>query len=161
MALQEPILVRLRPSTVGFGSGLIVAGAVVVGQWLFNDALGFHRFYGIGFVGPVIGFGVTAALVTTIQVRARQRRRARMARAQVVADCNHEIRNALQAMVGVQYPNDKVEIIQEAVARIDWALRDLLPHVQDEDGPTAGPRWNVQGDRLKVKNQTSRGRTIA
>jgi len=88
-------------------------------------------------VGPVVSFAVTAALVSSLQLSAHQRRRARMARARVVADCNHEIRNALQAMVGLQYPKESVEQIQAAVRRIDWALRDLLPHVQDDEAEPA------------------------
>jgi len=127
----------LSAQAVGLGCGIIVAAAVVLGQLLVNVYLGVHRLHGIGFVGPVVSFAVTAALVSSLQLSAHQRRRARMARARVVADCNHEIRNALQAMVGLQYPKESVEQIQAAVRRIDWALRDLLPHVQDDEAEPA------------------------
>jgi len=147
-------LARLSPPTVGLGCGFIVGMAVVVGQWLFNY-FGFRRIHGIGIVGPIISFVVASMLVGTLQLRALQRRRARLARAQVVADCNHEIRNALQAMVGLHYPQEGVEQIQAAVRRIDWALRDLLPHVQDDDEEQRHPPlWEIQSGRLRVKGHS-------
>jgi penicillin V acylase-like amidase (Ntn superfamily) len=68
-----------------------------------------------------------------------------------VADCNHEIRNALQSMAGLSYPQASVEQIRAAVKRIDGALRDLLPQVQDEDG--AALQWEIHQGRLTVKDR--------
>src|ERR1700751_3887527 len=58
-------LAKLSPQIIGLGCGIIVGTAVIVGQWLFNGYFGFHRVHGIGFVGPIISFAVTAALVST------------------------------------------------------------------------------------------------
>ena len=94
-------------------------------------------------------------LVYIIRFRAQQRRKARLARAQIVADCNHEIRNALQSMVGLNYPQESVAQIEAAVKRIDGALRDLLPHLEDDDAEGGGkaPKWEIHEGRLKVKDQ--------
>lgn len=141
----------LRPSLIALGCAGVVALATIAGQWVVNVYLGFHRVHGIGFVGPTISFVVTGVLVSIIEFRALQRRKARLARAQVVADCNHEIRNALQSMVGLSYPHESVEQIRAAVRRIDWALRDLLPQVQDDD--TAALQWEIHQGKLTVKDR--------
>lgn len=140
----------LRPSLIALACAGVVALTTIAGQWIFNVYLGFHRIHGIGLVGPTISFFVTGVLVSIIEFRARQRRKASLARAQVVADCNHEIRNALQSMVGLSYPQDGVEQIRAAVKRIDWALRDLLPQFQDDD--SAALQWEIHQGRLRVKD---------
>lgn len=137
-----------RPLLVGMGYGLAVATATMVGQWIFNVRLGIPRLHGIGLVGPIISFVVTGLLVGILVFRGQQRREARLARAQVVADCNHEIRNALQTLVALHYPQESLEQIRAAVRRIDWALRDLLPRLQDEVAP---PGWEIVNGRLHVQ----------
>lgn len=126
-------LLPVRQLLIAFVCASLVACSAIAGQWLFNVRLGFARWHGIGLVGPVISFLVTGVLVAIIEFRAQQRRKARLARAQVVADCNHEIRNALQSTVGLNYPQESVVQIQAAVRRIDGALRDLLPQVEDDE----------------------------
>ena len=143
----------IRPLLIAFGCAALVSASAIGGQWVFNVYLGFPRPHGIGLVGPTISFLVTAVLVCIIQFRARQRRKARLARAQIVADCNHEIRNALQCMVGLHYPRGNVAQIEAAVKRIDGALRDLLPHLEDDNADDGGgaPKWEIHQGRLKVK----------
>jgi hypothetical protein len=145
----------VRPLLIAFGCAALVAASAIAGQWVFNVYLGFPRPHGIGLVGPTISFFVTAVLVYIIRFRAQQRRKARLARAQIVADCNHEIRNALQCMVGLNYPRESVAQIEVAVKRIDGALRDLLPHLEDDDadGDGKAPKWEIHEGRLKVKDQ--------
>ena len=142
----------LRQVLVSLGCAALVAGSAIAGQWLLNVRLGWPRIHGIGLVGPIISFVVTAVLVSVIQFRAQQRRKARLARSQVVADCNHEIRNALQSMIGLQYPQENLAQIQAAVKRIDNALRDLLPRVHDGDDlpPT---QWEIHQGRLRVNER--------
>jgi len=147
----------VRPLLIAFGCAALVAASVIAGQWVFNVYLAFPRVRGIGQVGPTISFLATAVLVSIIQFRAQQRRKARLARARIVADCNHEIRNALQSMVGLNYPKESVEQIDAAVKRIDSALRDLLPHLEDEDDDADGDgrpgNWEIHQGRLRVKDQ--------
>jgi hypothetical protein len=142
-----------RQLLIAFGCATLVAASAIAGQWVFNVHLGFSRLHGIGLVGPTITFLVTAVLVSIIQFRAQQRRKARLARAQIVADCNHEIRNALQSMVGLNYPKESVEQIEAAVKRIDSALRDLLPHLEDDDADGNAGNWEIHHGRLRVKDQ--------
>lgn len=59
--------------------------------------------------------------------------------ASVIADLNHHIRNALQVIVyrteldlhGVP----ELQEIRNAVDRIDWALREILPHGAESSAP--------------------------
>jgi hypothetical protein len=146
----NPAFSRLRPSLIALVCASLVATAAILGQWVINVYFGFRRVHGIGLVGPTISFVVTGVLVSIIEFRAEQRRKARLARAQVVADCNHEIRNALQSMVGLSYAQESVDQIRDAVNRIDWALRDLLPRVQDDDGKP--PQWEIHQGRLTIKD---------
>ena len=145
----------VRPLLIAFGCAALVSASAIAGQWVFNVYLGFPRPRGIGLVGLTITFLVTGVLVSIIQFRAQQRRKARLARARLVADCNHEIRNALQSMVGLNYPKESVEQIEAAVKRIDSALRDLLPHLEDDDADGDGrpENWEIQQGRLRVKDQ--------
>jgi hypothetical protein len=128
----------VRPLLIAFGCAAVVATSAIAGQWVINVYLEIPRLRGIGLVGPTISFVVTAVLVYIIQFRAQQRRKARLARAQIVADCNHEIRNALQCMVGLNYAQESVAQIEAAVKRIDGTLRDLLPHLEDDDADGDG-----------------------
>jgi hypothetical protein len=137
---------------MGLACGTAVATAVMAGQWLLNVRLGFARFHGIGLVGPIVSFVVTTLLVGMLVYSGQQRRRARLARAQVVADCNHEIRNALQTLVALHYPQESLDQIRSAVQRIDWALRDLLPRIQDEESNAPLPHWDIQNGRLQVRS---------
>lgn len=138
-----------RQVLIALWGALLVAVSAIAGQWVLNVQLGFPRFHGIGLVGPIISFLVTFALLIVIRLRAQQRRKARLARAQIVADCNHEIRNALQAMVGLNYPHESMAQIDAAVRRIDSALRDLLPQLEDEDGSPG--QWEIEDGHLRVK----------
>jgi hypothetical protein len=142
----------LRQLLVAFACAALVAASAIAGQWVLNVRLALPRFHGIGLVGPSISFVVTFALVTTIRLRAQRRRKSRLARAQIVADCNHEIRNALQSMVGLNYRQEGVAQIDAAVRRIDGALRDLLPHLEDDDiEGDIRANWEIEDGRLKVR----------
>ena len=56
----------------------------------------------------------------------------------IVADMNHHIRNALQVIVSRSVlsiaDSNAIEDIRQAVRRIDWCLREILPNA---DGTTA------------------------
>jgi signal transduction histidine kinase len=142
-----------RQVLIAFWCATLVALSAVAGQWVLNVRLAFPRFNGIGLVGPTVSFIVTFGLVLMIRLRAQQRRKARLARAQIVADCNHEIRNALQAMIGLNYQHESVAQIEAAVRRIDNALRDLLPQLEDEDSSALRETWEIEDGKLKVKER--------
>jgi hypothetical protein len=60
----------------------------------------------------------------------RERHRLTVARMQVIAEMNHHIRNALSPIslsMDVTENQQLNHVISEAVDRIDWALREILP----------------------------------
>ena len=62
----------------------------------------------------------------------RSRRKQVLRRLETIADMNHHIRNALQVIAGSHYLGDHekaVAAIEDAVERIQWALREVLPKV--------------------------------
>ena len=79
----------------------------------------------------------------------QNRRRLVQARLEVIADMNHHIRNALQILSygTAKHGNEKeTEMMREAIQRIQWALREVLPgylpepHIPHEAAPpSTGP----------------------
>ncbi|MFZ1928997.1 MAG: hypothetical protein WAU50_07670 [Candidatus Sulfotelmatobacter sp.] len=73
---------------------------------------------------------VVSCLVAKLVHMSRERHRLVMARMQVIAEMNHHIRNALSPVALSLDATDNQalnHIIGEAVDRIDWALREILP----------------------------------
>jgi hypothetical protein len=74
---------------------------------------------------------VAAALVFVIQRQQDRELRRQRQSAAVIEQMNHHIRNALQVIVARASLNHDTEPelrqIDDAVARIDWALREILP----------------------------------
>lgn len=71
-----------------------------------------------------------AALIVAILVFLFERRRSRelAEKLNTIALMNHHIRNALQVIVNSSPPAEEAtRRIRDAVARIDWALREVLP----------------------------------
>lgn len=67
----------------------------------------------------------------------RHRERELMRRLQVIELMNHHVRNALQPVMYLPYSDDQqqqLNMIRDAVHRIDWALREILPG-SSEGGP--------------------------
>lgn len=78
---------------------------------------------------------IAAALVYVMSLRERQREEYVECRLKVIADMNHHIRNALQVISYYGRKGDKPEArIIEAVERIQWALREVLPQLPDSPG---------------------------
>ncbi len=88
--------------------------------------------------------GIFAALILffVLQHRDTQRELIRQKQyAAIIADLNHHIRNAMQVIVyrtelGLQGIPELQEI-REAVNRIDWALREILPRAGSPEPSTA------------------------
>jgi hypothetical protein len=81
---------------------------------------------------------VAAALVFLIQRQQDRELRRQRQSAAVIEQMNHHIRNALQVIVARasldHEAKPELQQINEAVARIDWALREILPS-SASDGP--------------------------
>jgi hypothetical protein len=80
--------------------------------------------------------GAAAALVFVLAVRGRQRAAFVSSRMRVIAEMNHHIRNALQV---IQYTSlttqseAEMTAMKQAVQRITWALREVLPQMLHEE----------------------------
>ena len=75
---------------------------------------------------------IAAAFLLGLVVFFYERRRERelVRKLQVIELMNHHVRNALQPIMYVPYSQDQKQqltAIQDAVRRIDWALREILP----------------------------------
>src|SRR3954468_13171381 len=74
------------------------------------------------------------ALVAQMAVLYRQREAQAQARVQRIAEMNHHVRNALQVITYwslEEKEKRQVELVQDAVNRIQWALREVLPRDAD------------------------------
>ncbi|MCU1287036.1 MAG: hypothetical protein JWO13_3386 [Acidobacteriales bacterium] len=80
---------------------------------------------------------VAAAFVVIVIAKYEQRRRNRIRdRLAVIELMNHHVRNALQVIAlspHAQLREENVEQIQQAIARIEWALREILPGELSEE----------------------------
>ena len=75
---------------------------------------------------------VAGVLVYLLSVRERQRRAYVDCRLRVIAEMNHHIRNALQVITFYSRKGEKQEVgVVEAVERIQWALREVLPQLPE------------------------------
>jgi hypothetical protein len=79
------------------------------------------------------------ALVAQLVLLYQQRQQQAQARLQRIAEMNHHVRNALQVISYWSLADKEmrqVEFVQDAVNRIQWALREILPR---EDDPAQIP----------------------
>ena len=90
---------------------------------------------------------VGAALVYVLSVRERQRQQYVECRLRVIAEMNHHIRNALQVIAFYSRKGQTQEVgIVEAVDRIQWALREVLPQL-----PERPPRKHYSPRVLEIQ----------
>ncbi len=113
-----------RPATQAVLFGLLVIVLLTI-----SDELSRH--FGLGnlqrFVDDTFG-GIIAGL--TLYFYARRRLQFVAERLKTVALMNHHVRNALQVIRDAHYIKNKENVaamIEDAVNRIDWALREVLP----------------------------------
>jgi hypothetical protein len=71
--------------------------------------------------------GLLAGLLVFIYEQ--ERHRAMVDKIRVIADMNHHVRNALQAITFAPYAehSKQIQLIDESAKRIQWALREILP----------------------------------
>jgi hypothetical protein len=79
------------------------------------------------FVNDVVSATFVVFLIISYERRRRKRIRERL---EVIQLMNHHVRNALQIIALSPHSHQREEslaLIQEAVSRIEWALREILP----------------------------------
>ena len=107
--------------SVAMGFCVFLLGSALA-EWL-----SFHNIH--GFLALVDNFmaGIGAGLIVLLYERSRQREIDKKLR--TIRLMNHHVRNALQV---ISTASDSVEteqptMVQDAVRRIEWALREVLP----------------------------------
>ena len=81
-------------------------------------------------VSDALGGLVAGALMFRLLQYERERRERLRHKLTVISDMNHHVRNALQVIRYAAYipsERDQVAHVDEAIERIDWALREILP----------------------------------
>lgn len=79
------------------------------------------------YVNDVVSAVLIAVLVAVYEWRGRKRIQERL---EIIAQMNHHVRNALQLISlspHAKQREENVALIQQAVERIEWALREVLP----------------------------------
>ena len=121
-------------SVRSFAKSFVALVVVAVSSYLLEVRLhheGVPSRYLIFLSNLLVGL-IAAALVYVLSARERQRRTYVECRLRVIAEMNHHIRNALQAITFYSRKGEKQEVgIVDAVERIQWALREVLPQLPE------------------------------
>src|SRR5688572_29307081 len=113
---------------VASGVGVVVFGAAMLFDW-FLARRGRPPAQITAISNGVMGF-IAGWFVMRTMDQVCERRENVATRLKTVADMNHHIRNALQSIQLSAYSTQDqqaINAIGEAVARIQWALREVLP----------------------------------
>lgn len=101
----------------------------------------FGRYFGAsGWSLWLDDIAVGALLGLVVHFYERSRERSLIEKLKVIELMNHHVRNALQPVMYLPYSQDRdqqLQTIHEAVSRIEWALREILPGSGEESLPTA------------------------
>jgi hypothetical protein len=85
------------------------------------------------FVNDIVSASFVVFIIITYERRRRERIRERL---EVIQLMNHHVRNALQVIALSPHSHERdesVAMIRESVARIEWALREILPGGMPEE----------------------------
>jgi hypothetical protein len=68
---------------------------------------------------------------------------------------NHHVRNALQTISYLPYTDQakQVQLIQQSVNRIQWALQEILPGETEQEQTLPPPSKVVEIDKADVEKQ--------
>jgi hypothetical protein len=126
-------------------SAIVLAGAIAAGTLLLDFFLLRQERWGFMSMAVLSDavFGLIAfALLLPLLRYSRQRRQSMVQRLEVIDEMNHHIRNALQVIAFNARPTARNESelneIKEAVNRIHWTLREILPRVEPKYEPFEG-----------------------
>lgn len=136
---------------VGFsfllGFGIFVFGALVQGVLSTRGITGINAYL------DDLVLGILAGLL----VFAYEHRRSREMRKKlsVIAAMNHHVRNALQTISYLPYTDQakQVELLQQSVNRIQWALQEILPGETEQEQNLPPASKVVKIDKVEVEKQ--------
>ena len=114
----------LRP----FAVGALVFVMGLLANWLSQNVLP-SRWH----ILDDLLLGVTAGFIVLWYERLRTR--ALLQRLLIIREMNHHVRNALQVVIyaaSAHKDEDLAEQVRDAVRRIDWALKEVLPELKEK-----------------------------
>jgi len=122
------------------GLSFLLGFALFVLGTLLQGMLGKRGISGISIYVDDLVLGVLAGLVFF----AYEQRRYKAVREKIatISAMNHHVRNALQAISYAPYTEQakQIELIQQSVNRIQWALREVLPGGVEPPPRAPGPK---------------------
>lgn len=149
MARTPKVRSLLRRIGLSFVLGfcLFVLGALLQG------VLGRQGHTGLKLYVDDLVLGILAGLL--VFAYEQRRHKAMLEKIAVISAMNHHVRNALQAISYAPYTEQgkQIQLIQQSVARIQWALQEVLPGITDEATKTPAPASPVIIDDAKSRGQ--------
>src|SRR5262249_55290997 len=122
---KAPSLARRVAVSVSLGFLVALAGAAAE-----------HLIEGTPVLSLSVIDDVVVGVITGLFVFAyeQQQHRAVLNKIRVIAEMNHHVRNALQAITYAPYAEQakQIPLIEASVQRIQWALREILPGEMQE-----------------------------
>ena len=117
--------------------GLISFVPVTFSGYLLDRFLRYEGMPGrnLLFLSDVLVGAVAAILVCILSGFEDRKQKAVAERIKVIGELNHHIRNALQVIAyhsSFKEDKENIAIIDDAVKRITWALREVLPQLPAE-----------------------------
>ena len=148
---QVPSLLRRVGFSFLLGFSLFVLGA------LLQSVLNKRGITHINIYVDDLVLGALAGLVVFVYEQRRSREiRQKLA---VIAAMNHHVRNALQAISYVPYTEQakQIQVIQQSVTRIQWALQEILPggRTAGQDLPPAAAVTEMKQPETDKQKETS------
>lgn len=128
---------RLWPIALGFGA-LIFVAAMALDWFLLLDREA--PLLTVAISNGVVGL-LAGVLLSTLLEYGRAQRRMILRRIDTLNEVNHHIRNALQAIafsIGALKDHEEAPKISDAMTRIRWVLRELLPKLEPTYEPFEG-----------------------
>jgi len=120
---------HFRIALFTLGSTTLVGLLALLSRWL-REQLNLPRVMGIP-LHALFMLCVVASLTWMLMEWWAYWRRENIRRFSVVAECNHEIRNALDQMISAPNGEEGIQHIRNAVQRIEGTLSNILPAVND------------------------------
>jgi hypothetical protein len=128
-APKIPSLFRRVALSFMLGFAIFVLGAALQG------VLGKRGLTRISIYVDDLVLGIVAGLV--VFAYEQRQHKAILEKIAMISAMNHHVRNALQAISYAPYTEQakQIQLIEQSVNRIQWALREVLPGALDEGSP--------------------------